>query len=490
MKKIKVLLSFVLMFVFVGVIANNAHADNNRADCPTTPISSKWGTSDVTFCEDTGVLNVGPGTLLSTHTAFIDSVDDNVDGFIAKTKIKKIILAENVKTPQDSSYLFGGSMIGSPTSTLFTELEEVEGNLDTSATDEMSYMFASTYNLNSLDVSKWNTSNVKDMSAMFEHTSVKILDVSNWDVSNVTNMTGLFNNTKNLEVLDLSNWDTINVQQMWMMLSGTGVKYFKMGEKSLFSTSVELNNVNESGYTGGWIKVDSDQGYQPSVEGIVFENSESFMNDYKGTSEQQGWYTWEKDPIVITEIEKPVLKKASKPGERPTLEIPENIVGYTFSEPEYVMSNEHEGVVKVKANILPGYVWNGAEKDLEFEYSFKLAIEVTPIAPKLEDVVECDNEPGLVTTEQDGVKYAFEKKDGKYIVEAIPEDGYYFSKGAQSKWEFDIVVVDCPIIVEPEVANPKQPKIPNTGSNDLIIALISIFSFAGLLMINNFRRCK
>lgn len=540
MKKIKFLLSFVFVFVLVGVIINNADAKNNRTDCTSTPITSTWGSSPVTFCEDTGILNVEAGTLKATSTLYIDSDDNDVPGQIKKDEIKKIILSDGVIAPEDSSFLFGSEY----ENMYFFQLEEINGILNTENVVNMYGMFEYTSSLVNLDVSNWDVSNVEDMSLMFSRTSLETIDVSNWDTSNVNSMWNMFfdasslriidvskwdtskviklsqafRGTNSLENLDVSNWNTSNVKEMsgvfmmsylidtldlsnWdtrkvddmqnLFFNADQLKYLKLGENSIFSDDTALHDINtRSTYTGQWIKVDSDQGYQPSQDGVVFNNSNDFMKNYDGSTKQQGWYTWEKNPIVISEIEKPILKESSKPGEKPTLEIPETIVGYTFSTPEYIMENDYKGVIKVKANILPGYVWQGDENDLLFEYSFTLAIKVTPIAPKLKDVVECGNEPDLVITEQEGVKFEYEKLDGKYFVKAIPEDGYYFSEDAQDKWEFDIVVVDCPIIVEPEVTNPTSPKIPDTGSNDLFIALVSVISIISLFSFYNHKKSE
>ncbi|MDQ8327161.1 BspA family leucine-rich repeat surface protein, partial [Enterococcus faecium] len=75
-------------------------------------------------------------------------------------------------------------------------------------------MFACCNSLTNLDVSKWDTSNVTDMSDMFgmfvsgPRSSLTNLDVSKWDTSNVTNMSAMFRDCKSLTTLDVSDWDT------------------------------------------------------------------------------------------------------------------------------------------------------------------------------------------------------------------------------------------------------------------------------------------
>jgi len=73
------------------------------------------------------------------------------------------------------------------------------------------------------DISKWNTSNVKDMSEMFLGCeSLKSLpDISNWNTSNVTNMSSMFGCCGSLTSLpDISKWDTSNVNIMSLMFWG------------------------------------------------------------------------------------------------------------------------------------------------------------------------------------------------------------------------------------------------------------------------------
>ena len=49
--------------------------------------------------------------------------------------------------------------------------------------------------IESLDLSSWNTSNVKDMRCMFmDCIKLKSLDLSGWDTSNVDFMLNMFNN--------------------------------------------------------------------------------------------------------------------------------------------------------------------------------------------------------------------------------------------------------------------------------------------------------
>ena len=81
----------------------------------------------------------------------------------------------------------------------------------------MSDMFSGCNELTSLDVSKFNTSRVTDMSFMFGGFKLTSLDVTSFDTSRVTNMYAMFSCCKSLTTLDLSGFDTSRVTTMGNM---------------------------------------------------------------------------------------------------------------------------------------------------------------------------------------------------------------------------------------------------------------------------------
>ena len=89
---------------------------------------------------------------------------------------------------------------------------------DTSNVKYMRQMFGGCSSLTSLDLSNWNTSNVTDMEYMFYGcSSLTSLDLSNWNTSNVTDMGQMFYNCNKLKTLNLSSWNTTNVTNMSSM---------------------------------------------------------------------------------------------------------------------------------------------------------------------------------------------------------------------------------------------------------------------------------
>ena len=89
-------------------------------------------------------------------------------------------------------------------------------DLDVSLLEDLSELFVDIANrVKTLDLSGWNTSNVKDMSYMFYCCArLESLNLSGWDTSSVKTMHGMFYHCESLESLDLSGWDTSNVENM------------------------------------------------------------------------------------------------------------------------------------------------------------------------------------------------------------------------------------------------------------------------------------
>ena len=91
---------------------------------------------------------------------------------------------------------------------------------DTKNVTNMSRMFNDCKALTQLDVSKFNTQNVTHMYRMFFGcAALTQLDVSKFNTQNVTHMSSMFDGCKALTQLDVSNFNTKNVIEMGFMFS-------------------------------------------------------------------------------------------------------------------------------------------------------------------------------------------------------------------------------------------------------------------------------
>ena len=78
----------------------------------------------------------------------------------------------------------------------------------------MNRMFGGCRGLKNIDLSNFNTANVKNMNGMFSEAGFVNLDLRSFNTSNVTDMYGLFWGTTGLKDVDLSSFNTTNVTTM------------------------------------------------------------------------------------------------------------------------------------------------------------------------------------------------------------------------------------------------------------------------------------
>ena len=88
---------------------------------------------------------------------------------------------------------------------------EIKG-FDTSKITSVKNSFHNT-NLGSIDLKELNLDNVKDMSYMFANTKLTSIDLSGLKTEQVESMEGMFKNSEQLNSLDLSNFNTQSVKE-------------------------------------------------------------------------------------------------------------------------------------------------------------------------------------------------------------------------------------------------------------------------------------
>ena len=110
---------------------------------------------------------------------------------------------------------------------------------------EMSYMFFQCVKLEKLDLSNFNTKNVENMESMFNNCKSlnSITFGNNFDTSQVTDMNYLFFQCVKIPYLDLSNFNTKNVKNMKSMFDNCkSLKTIKFGDNFV---AQNLNNMIE-----------------------------------------------------------------------------------------------------------------------------------------------------------------------------------------------------------------------------------------------------
>ena len=136
----------------------------------------------------------------------------------------------NTSNVRDMSGLFG----------LYRGNEIIIKGINTTNVTNMKGMFAtfSKY-LTSLDLSGISTENVTDMSWMFAGTrSLTTLDLSNFNTSKVTDMSSMFYGLSSLTALDVSHFKTSKVTNMSAMFAGLDMQELNL---SSFDTSNVTN---------------------------------------------------------------------------------------------------------------------------------------------------------------------------------------------------------------------------------------------------------
>ena len=87
-------------------------------------------------------------------------------------------------------------------------------DIDISELDDLSGVFARLNKVEVIDISGWDTSNVRDMDAMFSQCKnlKNIIGIENLDVSKLKDANSMFYGCENLVELDLTKWNPVSLQ--------------------------------------------------------------------------------------------------------------------------------------------------------------------------------------------------------------------------------------------------------------------------------------
>ncbi len=104
-------------------------------------------------------------------------------------------------------------------------------NADASNVISLQNAFGYTTNLEKLDLSKWNTNKVTNVSYMFTRSSLKEINISGWNAEKITNASYMCGNSSSLNTLKMNGWSVSGITTMSNMFSGcTNLSILEMND--------------------------------------------------------------------------------------------------------------------------------------------------------------------------------------------------------------------------------------------------------------------
>lgn len=235
----------------------------------TVLATGTYGTSPWTITDD-GTLTIGAGALV--NSSYISPWFDYYE------QITKVVIEPDVVGGTSMSYLFSN----------LVNVTEFDGlnNIDTSNTQDMSFMFKGIENVTTYDLSSWDVSQVTDMSYMFwgnmmlgsAVTTIKL--GSKWNTPRLTNVTGMFQYNNNLTTLDLGSWtaDSGSLTQIGGFLGGVQIKTVDLTHFNL-SAVTDANSAFEGMSQATSFKFSSGKKLASGVDVTLMFGSELSLTD-------------------------------------------------------------------------------------------------------------------------------------------------------------------------------------------------------------------
>ncbi len=187
-------------------------------------------------------------------------------------------------------------------------LENIDfSGFDTSNVTKMNKMFLKCLSLENVNMSTLNTSNVEDFESMFYQSGVKNANLSGLVTNSATNLKEMFREAKNLETLNMTNWNTSKVGNFTQTfyscnsLKKVDLTYFEIsnaaGAYQMFShtpveeivcTQGEYNSLLKYGLSPDAVRVDKlctlDVRFQSTSMTLGGSISLNFYSELKGVS--------------------------------------------------------------------------------------------------------------------------------------------------------------------------------------------------------------
>ena len=123
-------------------------------------------------------------------------------------------------------------------------LKTVKLRMDTSGITDMSYLFYGCESLEQIDLSQWNTANVRTMQGMFSNCS-NLKDIAgheNWDTRSLESVAYMFNATRKLQTVDMSGWDLAGLKNTGWCFQNCGASTILLPEDLAVISAGFLNH--------------------------------------------------------------------------------------------------------------------------------------------------------------------------------------------------------------------------------------------------------
>lgn len=190
-----------------------------------------------------GIVNFNPADYDTDDQDLIDTqtVDDVIRTPKSLDELKKIVIRRLIENPKNPYLLDIDISNITDMSGLFNNLRYLER---TGYNEYFNEYGVSPTNIETLDLSTWDTSNVTKMCNLFVGCEqLKNLDLTGWDTSNVTNMKQMFAACHDIKKLNISHFNTDNVEDMSCMFYGC--RSLQELDLSNFNTSkvIDMNNM-------------------------------------------------------------------------------------------------------------------------------------------------------------------------------------------------------------------------------------------------------
>ena len=158
----------------------------------------------------------------------------------------EIIGLENFKTPKLTRVvsMFAGS-----------KMKKIDlSSFDTKNVETFSSMFAAAEATEIIGYENFNTSSATTFGGMFRQTKIKSIDVSKYNTSNVTSMVSMFEGSEATSIIGLNNFNTSKVTSMKQMFANSKATSLDLSNFVINSDTDITNMFSNSSATTGYVK--------------------------------------------------------------------------------------------------------------------------------------------------------------------------------------------------------------------------------------------